>query len=74
MIRRRLASNHLLKPKCCAPAPVMVELANLPKVRCPPLAAPASFAPTKQTKRKPSGVLPFCVVADREGAGEEGGG
>ena len=27
-------------------------LANLPKVRCPPLAAPASFAPTKQTTRK----------------------
>ena len=23
------------------------ERANLPKVRCPPLAAPASFAPTK---------------------------
>ena len=45
------------------------KLANLPKVRCPPLAAPASFAPTKQTKRKPSGV-PFCVVADRGGAGE----
>ena len=50
------------------------KLANLPKVRCPPLAAaPASFAPTKQTtKRKPSGV-PFFVVADRGGAEEEKG-
>ena len=27
------------------------KLANPPKVRYPPLAAPASFAPTKQTKR-----------------------
>ena len=50
----------------------MNVLANLSKGRCPPLAAPASFAPTKQTKRKPSGV-PF-FIADREGAGEEEGG
>ena len=28
------------------------KLANPPKVRCPPLAAPASFAPTKQTIRR----------------------
>ena len=55
------------------PIIIMDKRANLPKVRCPPLAAPAaSFAPTKQTKRKPSGV-PFFVVADRGGAREEGG-
>ena len=60
--------------RSCSALPQCIEqLENLPKVRCPPLAAPASFAPTKQTKRKPSGV-PFCVVADRGGAGEEGGG
>ena len=31
---------------------IAVKLANLPKARCPSLAAPASFAPTKQNKQK----------------------
>ena len=44
------------------------QRANLPKVRCPPLAAPASFAPTKQTKRKPSGV-PFLCCGSRGSGG-----
>ena len=59
--------------KRAAPSPWLSaggKLANLPKVRCPPLAAPTSFAPTKQTNKKTSGV-PF-LVAERGGAGEEG--
>ena len=54
------------------PSIVWLRLANLPKVRCPPLAAPASFAPTKQTKTKPSGV-PFLLRIARE-RGMRGGG
>ena len=64
-----------LPTSALTPLPMAVlfspKLANLPKVRCPPLAAPASFAPTKQTKRKPSGV-PFLCCGSR-GSGGGGG-
>ena len=47
-----ISPRSLYLARCSLATLMASKRANLPKVRCPPLAAPASFAPTKQTKRK----------------------